>query len=50
MYVTGSRDDLHVRQDAQGPVSLYLTQPGTVVMLSANQVTGGEATLGTMTP
>jgi hypothetical protein len=50
MYVTGSRDDLHVRQDAQGQMSLYLTQPGTVVMLSANQVTGGEATLGSMTP
>lgn len=50
MYVTGSGDELQVRQDTYGPMSLYLLRPGTLVALGANQATGGEPTLGSMTP
>jgi hypothetical protein len=45
MYVTGSGDDLQVRQDTNGPMSLYLPRPGTVVALRTNQ-----PTLESMTP
>jgi hypothetical protein len=50
MRLTGSGDDLQVRQDTYGSMSLFLPSPGTLVMLGANQVTGGEPTLGSMTP
>lgn len=50
MYLTGSGKELRVRQDTYGPMSSYLPRPGTLVALGANQVTGGEPTLGSMTP
>lgn len=50
MYVTGSGDELQVRQDTYGPRSLSLLRPGTLVALGANQATGGEPSLGSMTP
>lgn len=50
MAVTGSGDDVQVRMYAYGAMNLFLPRPGTLVMLSPNEVTGGEPTLGSMTP
>jgi hypothetical protein len=50
MYVTGSGDQVQVRQYAYGATNLYLPEPGVVIGFGPNQVTGGEPTLGSMTP
>jgi hypothetical protein len=49
MYVQGSGDTLRIHQDANG-TQRFIVRQGTAVALLPNLVTGGEPTLGSMTP